>query len=258
MKKLNIEDSHTAVPVQHQLSNFSDLVRSRIKNFWGYGNLDGDTWFVGMEEGCDGSIPNLIQRFEATARGEAFDIVEDMTDSEDHLKWFTEGAPTQSTYRKLIYLLLYFHTKKEPTLDDIREYQIHHFGRKKNNHAVLELMPLPAKSLHVKDWIYASSGIEGLSSRREYLKRYKPERAERLRELIEKHKPKFVIFYSMVYLKEWAEVVPVPLKEVVEGKLHIAKDDRTVYAVVPHSVAHGVSNNDWRQIAETILATVFR
>ncbi len=232
---------------------FRFLIQERIKNFWGYGNLDSDVWFVGMEEGCDGSISNLIQRFEATSHGEVFDIVHDMQGNEDHLRWFKEGAPTQSTYRKLIYLLLYFQTKKEPTLDDIREYQIKHFGRKNSNHAVLELMPLPAKSLKASDWLYGSLGIESLSSRREYLKAYKPERVKRLQELVRMHKPKFVICYSMGYLKDWKLISPTPLKEVIEKKLYIAKDDSTVYAVVPHSVAHGMSNNDWEMTAKIIL-----
>jgi hypothetical protein len=234
---------------------FRFLIQERIKNFWGYGTLEGDVWLVGMEEGCDGSIFNLIRRFEATSHGEACDIYEDMQDSEEHLRWFREGAPTQATYRKLIYLLLYFQTGKVPTLEDIREYQINHFGRKKNNHAVLELMPLPAKSLKAKDWVYASSGIVGLASRREYLSTYKPERVKRLRELIREYKPKIVVCYSMVYLDDWRLLTDTPLAEVMEKKLYIAKDDHTLYAVVPHSVARGMMNNDWKQIAETILKT---
>ena len=206
-----------------------------------------------MEEGCDGSIPKLIKRFEQTAQGEVFDICHDMGDDADHMAWFKEGAATQPTYRKLIYLLLYFQNKKEPTLEDIREYQINHFGRKKSDHAVLELMPLPARSLNVKDWVYASSGIEGLESRREYVKKYKPERVKRLRELIQKHKPKLVIFYSMGYLKDWKEAVEPLFANVIDGKLYIAKDDSTLYAIVPHSVAHKMSNTDWAQIANSIM-----
>jgi hypothetical protein len=176
-----------------------------------------------------------------------------MRDDADHMAWFKEGAPTQATYRKLIYLLLYFQTHKVPTLEDIREYQINHFGRKKSNHAVLELMPLPARSLNAKDWVYASSGIEGLASRREYLKKYKPERIKRLRELIQKHKPKLVIFYSMGYLTDWKDAVEPSFKKVIDGKLYIAKDDSTLYAIVPHSVAQKMSNADWRHIAEKII-----
>ncbi len=232
---------------------FRFLIQERIKNFWGYGNLKSKIWFVGMEEGCDGSISKLVKRFEATARGEVFDIYDDMRHDADHMRWFQEKAPTQATYRRLIYLLLYLETRKEPTLEEIREYQIKHFGRKHKDHAVLELMSLPARSLKQKDWVYASSGIDGLSSREEYLKKYQPERVRRLRELIREHKPKIVIFYSLTYLEQWGQIPDTPFHKVDELKLHTAKDDHTLYAVVPHSVAPKMSRQDWKLIAEAIL-----
>jgi len=240
-------------PISSPEGSFRYLIIQRIKNFWGYGNLGGSVWFVGMEEGCDGSIQKLAKRFEATSQGEVFDIYSDMRGDADHMKWFQKGAPTQSTYRRLIYLLLYFQKRKEPTLEDTREYQIEHFGRKNSNHAILELMPLPCRSIHPKDWVYASSGVAGLSSRREYLDTYKPKRIKRLRELIREHKPKLVVFYSMTYLKDWSFVADSPFQEGIEKKLHTAKDGGTIYAVVPHPVARGVSSDDWSKIAESII-----
>ena len=232
---------------------FKLLIQERIKNFWGYGNLSGDVWFVGMEEGCDGSIPKLINRFKTTSKREVFDIYDDMRGDADHMKWFEEGAGTQSTYRKLIYLLLYLRTHKEPTIEDIREYQIKYFGRKKGDHAALELMPLPCRSLKAKDWVYEASGVEGLSSRREYLKRYRRERVERLHDMIQKYKPRLIIFYSTTYLKDWFYVAGVSFKELLPKNLYVAKNDSTIYAVVPHSTAPGKTNKEWKEIAETIL-----
>lgn len=232
---------------------FKYLVQERIKNFWGYGNLNSDVWFVGMEEGYNQDNEVLLERLKATANAEVFDIYDDLRVDPGHVYWFEDGAPTQSTYRKLIYLLLYFQNKTEPTLEEIRDFQIKHFGRKKNNHAALELMPLPAKSIKEKDWLYSDVDVKGLVSRKEYLATYKPARVQRLREMIGKHRPKIVIFYSRVYLPDWQEAIPAPLKEVVSKKLHIAKDHDTLYAVVPHSTAFGISNADWKEIAETIL-----
>lgn len=229
-----------------------DLIRSRINNFWGYGNLSGDVWFVGMEEGYNEDNEVLAKRLRATAGGEVFDIYEDLRVDPGHVYWFEDGAPTQPTYRKLIYILLYLRSGKEPTLEEIREYQINKFGRKSGDHAVLELMPLPCKSIRKADWIYEAFGIEGLSSRKEYLATYKPMRVERLRALIQKHKPKLVIFYSRVYGVDWQLVAAAPFSEVIPGKLSIAKDDSTIYAIVPHSIAHGLSSSDWRDIAEEI------
>jgi len=253
MEKVNTKDSHEAVPVRHQLKKNEDLIRARIKNFWGYGDLMSDIWFVGMEEGGDGSITKLMKRYEATSKGEVFDIVKDMQGQDDHLALFKEDASPQDTYRRLIYFLLYIQTGLEPTPDEILAYQINHFGRKNKNHASLELMPMACRSIHEKDWVYREADIEGFASKKEYLKKYAPLRASRLRELAQKHKPKLVICYSMGYRKYWSLIPNVPFQEVIRHKLHIAKDDGTIYAVVPHSVARGMSNNDWKQIAEAIL-----
>ena len=231
---------------------FRYLIKERIKNFWGYGNLNGDVWFVGMEEGYNQNNEVLLERLKATANAEVFDIYDDLRVDPGHVYWFEDGAPTQSTYRKLIYLLIYLRSGKEPTLEEIREYQIKKFGRKSSDHAVLELMPLPCKSIQKADWIYGSFGIDGLSSRKEYLATYKPVRVERLRSLIKDHKPKLVVFYSRLYAEDWALVAGVSFTEIIPGKLSIAKDDGTVYAIVPHSTARGHSNNDWRDIAEGI------
>ncbi len=96
----------------------------------------------------------------------------------------------------------------------------------------------------------------GLASRREYVKKYKLERVQRIRELITKNKPKLVICYSALYLEDWKQVTDAPFQELITKKLYMAKDDSTLYAIVPHSVAHGVSNNDWAQIARAIMESV--
>lgn len=234
----------------------ADLIRSRVNNFWGYGNLSSDVWFVGMEEGHTEDNEALVRRIKATTGGQVFDIYEDMRGDPGHMHWFKDGAPTQSTYRKLIYLLLYLRSGKEPTLEEIRAYQIHKFGRKSSDHAVLELMPLPCKSIRKADWVYGSFGIEGLSSRKEYLATYKPMRVELLRSLIQNHKPKLVILYSRSYAEDWKLVAGVPFTEIIPGKLSIAKNDGTVYAIIPHSTAHKTSNIDWRNIAEGLITTL--
>jgi len=231
---------------------FRYLIKERIKNFWGYGNLCGDIWFVGMEEGYNENNEVLFERFKATAYHAVFDIYEDLKVDPGHVYWFEKGAPTQPTYRSLIYIHLYLKTGKEPTLEEIREYQISEFGRRNSDHAVLELMPLPSKSIKESDWLYADSGIEGLRSRKEYLATYKPQRVRELHALIQKHKPKLVLFYSRGYLLDWQQVASVPLKEMIQNKLHTAQDDSTVYAVVPHATSFGMSRNDWKNIAEVL------
>ena len=228
------------------------LIQERIKNFWGYGNLESRVWFVGMEEGYNEKTESLEARFRSTAGKQVFDVFESLKGDEGHVVWFKKGARTQPTYRPLIFLLLYMRTGKTPSLEDIRQYQIEEFGRASSDMAALELMPLPSKSINERDWIYAPFGIEGLSSRKEYLKTYKPERVRALRELIKQHEPRLVVFYSLTYLNDWKQVVGIPMEEAIPGMLYAASDGRTLYAVVPHSVARGISRNHWKEMAEAI------
>jgi len=232
--------------------DFKVLIQERIKNFFGYGNLESDIWFVGMEEGFDGSMNLLYERFKTTSDKIVCDIVEDMQTSPDHLRWFADNAPTQKTYRPLIYIHLYLTTGKEPTLEEIRQFQIGSFGRKKSDHTVLELMPLPSKSIKEADWLYGDFNIEGLASRKEYLKTYKPRRAHQLQALIHRHKPKLVLFYSRTYLSDWQQIASIPFEEIIPKKLHIAKNHGTLYAVVPHATSFGMSTSDWKNIVEVL------
>ena len=232
--------------------DFKILIRERIRNFWGYGNLNSDVWFVGMEEGYNETNEILFERFKATAHAAVFDIYEDLKVDPGHVYWFEESAPTQPTYRPLIYIHRFLQTGVEPTIEEIREYQIRKFGRKTADHAVLELMPLPSKSIKESDWLYADSGVYGLSTRKEYLATYKSTRVRELHALIQEHKPKLVLFYSRGYLPDWQQIAEVPFEEVIPKKLHIANDHDTVYAVVPHATSFGMSKNDWRSIAERI------
>lgn len=226
------------------------LIKKRLKNFWGYGNLKGSTWFIGMEEGLAASESFPYERFESTADKAVVDIVGNT--AADHNVWFEASAPTQRTWRPLIFILLYLKLGRVPKLSEIREYQIAEFGRTKCDHAVLELMPLPSRSVKASDWIYSDVPLTGLASRKEYLATYKPARVEALKALIEQHQPKLVLFYSRSYLTDWQTIVPKPFKEVIPGKLHLVKYDGITYAVTAHPTSRGMTNQDWEEIAKRL------
>lgn len=232
--------------------NFDALIRERIKNFWGYGNLNSPYWFIGMEEGYNEDNEVLRDRFEATAHKQVCDIYDDLKVDPGHVYWFEDGAPIQPTYRRLIEIMLYSQNKVHSDKEEIREFQIKKLGRKESDHALLELMPLPSKSIAEKDWLYADSGVEGLSSRKDYLETYKSERIEALRKLIEQYKPKYVICYSLSYQEDWQQLTDKPFIEVNPRRLYLARDTDITFAITPHSVAQGLSNNDWKMIIEEL------
>jgi hypothetical protein len=229
---------------------FKILIQERIKNFWGYGNLDSPYWFIGMEEGYNEDKEILHDRFTATAHKQICDIYDDLKVDPGHVIWFEKGAEIQPTYKRLIEMLLYAETKKHAEKEEVREFQINRLGRKNGNHALLELMPLPSKSVAEKDWLYAESDVEGLSSRKDYLDTYKSDRIEALRNLIKKHKPKYVICYSLSYQEDWQQLTAFPFIEVNPRRLYLARGTDTTTAITPHSVARGLSNQDWRTIIE--------
>ena len=231
---------------------FKVLIQERIKNFWGYGNLNSQYWFIGMEEGYNESNEILLDRFTATTHQQVYDIYDDLKVDPSHVSWFEDRAPIQPTYRRLIEMMVYAETGSHPDKEAIREFQIKQLGRKKSNHALLELMPLPSKSIAKKDWLYAESGVDGLSSRKNYLETYKSVRTEALRNLIQEHKPKYVICYSLSYQEDWQQLTDAPFIEVNPRRLYLAKDGDTTIAITPHSVAQGLSNNDWRMIIEEL------
>ena len=230
------------------------LIQKRLKNFWGYGNLKGPVWFIGMEEGLGENEGLPIERFQATDGK----IIVDITDntSPDHSKWFKPNAPTQRTWCLLIFILLYQKFRRVPTIKEIRAYQINQLGRTRTGHAILELMPLPAKSTKKADWIYQDVPLIGLTNREEYLATYLPDRVQALKLLIEKYQPKLVLFYSRTYFNDWQSIVPKKLKEVIPDKLHIAKVGNTIYAVTPHPTSRGLTTSNWTKITKIIIKKV--
>ena len=235
-------------------SEIALLIQKRLKNFWGYGNLKGPVWFIGMEEGLGDSEGLPFERFISTDGKVVVDITSNT--SADHQALFKEGAKTQPTWRPLIFILLYQRFGRVPTLAEIRDYQINHFGRTTSAHAILELMPLPAKSTKKADWIYQDVPLIGLTHREEYLATYLPDRVQALKLLIEKHQPKLVLFYSRSYLNEWQSIIPKKLKEAIPDKLHMVKVDKTIYAVTPHPTSRGLSTDDWVQITKRLMKAI--
>ena len=229
----------------------TELIENRIENFWGYGNLDSDIWFIGMEEGFNGSQNELKNRFEKTYDRSVIDIQNDMNDVEDHMKWFYGKPNIQRTWSKLILILLTI-TRNNNKLEneEIGEFQKKLFGRLNSDHCLLEFMPLPSKSIKVQDWIYDQFNIDYLKTRRSYIKNIMPKRIISLTKLIKKNKPKALIFYSFTYLKKWKSIVSKEFK-FTDG-IHISCTEKTKYFIIPHPTAHGMTKSQWNDIAQKI------
>jgi len=232
----------------------SDLIKNRIKNFWGYGSLNAPVWYVGMEEGLGPTTDTeeLYIRFKAADGKTTVDMRKDMAHLVGHMKWFKKDSPIQATWKYPIALYLYLKNHKIPSKQEIREHQGLILGDKiKKESTTIELMPLPSQKAHESTWLYKKYGVIGLGTRKEYLNTYKPKRVKELKKLIEKYSPKLVIFYSIGYLPEWIEIIGQKPKEITYQMYFIQKGE-TGFCILPQGASFGVSYKRLYEFANKI------
>ncbi len=230
------------------------LLSDYMGGFWGYGNLSGDYWFVGMEEGGGDSFDEVNQRvtqWDRRGRNSFEDLYEYHKDISIP-KWFRKKAPLQSTWNRLIRVLLV--AKGEiPEREVVRSYQIEKLGRSNGEVCLMELLPLPSPSMN--HWMYSEhTDIPFLSSREEYTKKVGVIRAKKITELIRKYQPTFVMFYGIGYLDWWEKVADTKLtSKILHNKIaYFGKLGNTAVAVSQHPVAQGVSLDYFHDIGRNL------
>lgn len=241
-----------------------ELIEGRLQKFWGYGNLDAPVWFVGMDERLDPlEGQEMLEKQFRYAEGNMIDGMLGANRSRAN-EWkhlanmgpFLPGAELQATWKYPIALYLYLRSRVRLSVDErvkvLREYQIKMLAdADKKETATLELSPLPCPSTREEDWLYGDYDVKGLSSRKEYEKNYLHNRALRLRELIQGHTPKLVIFYSMGYLPHWEEVMGVRLQKITRRTLFAGTQD-TAFCIIPNGGQSGLSYNELYEYADEI------
>lgn len=234
------------MPTQAQIEN-------RIHKFLGYGNLGNKNqptiWFIGMEEACGECPEDLEVRFRRTNNKEVLDV-QRLKGVKEHEELFLPGSKKQRTWWKLILILLTLDSKNNDT-EEIKQYQRKSFARSNSKHCVLELMPLPCKSTHEKDWPYKKFR----RTRKEYLKDFTNGRIELFKDSIKKHKPKIVIFYSFSksYLDNWFKIIGCDYKSITKSKnLYCYRTQKIKYFMIPHPNKWGLTYDDWTHIAKSI------
>lgn len=232
----------------------ADLIQRRINNFWGYGSLNAPVWFVGMEEGLNPTIDTeeLEERLRSADGKTTVDMRKDMQNLIGHMKWFRANSPIQATWKYPIALYLYLKNNKKPSKEDIRRHQGLVLGDSlKKETSTIELMPLPSQKASESTWLYGKYNIEGLRSRKEYLSLYKPRRVQELKHLVEKYSPRTVIFYSVLYISEWSEIIGRK-PELISPQMYFAKTNKTSFYVLPQGSSFGMSYERLYEFAEKI------
>jgi hypothetical protein len=220
---------------------FSTIDFEKLFHFIGYGSLDAEYWFLGMEEGGGGEN-NLRARMN-------FNPVMDCANAHKILgitKYHQGRKIIQSTWRGMCCIMLALEGNQVNT-DNIREYQANQLGRSNGKTLLCELMPIPKPNLG--DWDYYEL-LPQFSSRDEYYKDIMPKRIEYLRSVIFKNKPKFVICYGKKYWEEFKEVFNnIPFSKI--DRFEITKNVSTYVLLTDHFSARSM-NGKFESIASII------
>ena len=126
------------------------------QDFFGYGNIKSDIWFIGHEEGSkQNSIKELKQRVQVWKKLGKKTLC-DCRDFHIELKMgneepFTKGK-IQATWGKYIDILIQIKNLNINDLASKKVYLQHKFAKSNSDHALIELFPIPCSNL--PSWNY--------------------------------------------------------------------------------------------------------
>ncbi len=211
-----------------------------MRRFFGYGSWDAKLWFVGMEEGGGESMDEIERRLKSWDRRDDLADLAQYQAAIGEMRWCSNRATIQRTWGKLIHIALT--AKGQPAdTESVRRYQRDRFGRHGGDEAVIELLPLPSPS--TSEWLYQSSGIPTLASRKRYQDSIQPMRISAIRERIAKHRPEAVIFYGIGYKAQWEAIARMKFVSVPGSRFATSAGGGTAFVLSPHPVAKGASNS---------------
>jgi hypothetical protein len=230
-------------------------VESFIDCFFGYGNWGAPVWFIGMEEGGGGTIAEAGRRIETWRIRGKLDL-EDLVEFHYAIgitKHLGPRPALQPTWSKLVHLLLGMN-EETATDERVRAFQSKELGRRGGSSALVELLPLPSPG--IAHWIYGdSTTIPYLSSRERYRRHVVRQRIAAIRERAASYGPAVVVFLGLSYAAYWSEIAGLPLVPARGDDFVTAKKGQTMFAVVKHPAARGVTNTLYSRIGEILALT---
>ena len=215
-----------------------------IKGFFGYGDLNAQIWFIGMEEGGGNTFDEIVKRLSIwTHSGSPKTVALYDFHRKLGLSHYFESSTSpklQPTWNKLIrYQLSY--EGASVTTESVRAFQVNRLGRFQSKTCLLELLPLPSPSINT--WVYKDfSNLPEIKSRTEYRNRITPIRIRAIRKLIDAQKPKRVIFYGKTYQSFWTNFVNETTKWRIKEEAVFTKENDVEYMILPHPTARSVTN----------------
>lgn len=223
-------------------TRFEDDELERLLKFIGYGTLNADVWFLGMEE-AGGGYENLRQRLK-------FEEVEDCANAHRLLgitKHHEGKRIIQPTWAVMCRIMLSLENQ-EVNAESVRNYQAEMLGRRDGRTLLTELLPIPKPN--IKHWDYGEI-FPMFESREHYYETIKPERIEYLKNIIDTNKPKTVIGYGKEYWADYKRLFPKHSQYELVNSFEIAKNQDTL-VILTHHLPTIKMNGKFREIANII------
>lgn len=232
-----------------------ELLQAFMKSFYGYGNLSARTWFIGIEEASAGTIEDTENRLtEWNLRGR--NQIEDLREYHESINVFEcfrdcPKAKIQGTWRGLIRINFAGEGRDDVEVEEVRQYQKRHWGRRDGHSCLIELFPLPKPSLIA--WPYRNwSRRPELNCDASYRAWILAERVNTIREMISTYKPKSVVFYGRKYQDSWQEITGIPFKNIpaLRPAAEMCRSDHTTFVRISHP--RYISNRYCAEIGQII------
>lgn len=220
----------------------------------GYGNPNGNYWFIGPEEG--GSISSLNQRiaiWNQLGKDQHFhDLKSFHLEFKHGTEQFFEGkVKMQNTWNGIIEILFGI-LDEEISLEEKKKYQSTFLGTDSGETMLGELFPFSSKSLNDNDWLHFFN-----VSKQEYWKKYSEQRVQLLTQKIMEFKPKLVVFYSESFQSQWKEIIhALDAKQITTNNsdlpLATFSNESITFCIVPHPVSLKMNGKVKREIGSKL------
>jgi hypothetical protein len=231
-------------------------IEEMARNCYGYGRWDAPYWFIGLEQGMDGSLDKYVEAFRDRGR----EGLSDCQAFHEHMgvaKWHRKKpkAALQSTWKKLIRLLPAFleqdaeaTNKKEvdEETEKVRAYQVHKWGMDDGDTCVIELSGLPAKGLK------AGVTLKGEHFTREQVSEILQERIASIRQRIKDNNPQLVVMYGLDGRTHFSDLAgrPTEYPLVTDETIELGS---AITTLTYHPVFPGPPNAHWTALGKKLL-----
>ena len=236
-----------------------ELIERFMKVFYGYGNLEGDYWFIGMEEGSGPDweadvLPRFVQ-WDSRGQSEIEHLRNFHFDIGIRNHWESVGGNAiklQFTWKRLIQTILT--AKGVPvTHESIGDYQSQHLGTLDGNSCLLELLPLPSPSVNGFGYVHlANEQYPYFASRALYRNYIMDQRISRVREMLAKHQPRHVVLYGKSYVQQWNNLLTNVEWKQIDGQISHCKYLQSHVWLVPHPAARKIPKDLFVTLGENI------